>query len=126
MRAVELVGGAGQEITIGQLHVDEAMRGVVNRVHENERADGVRQFRRLGHVGDRADGVRSCTDRDQLGAPIDGALQRPPVQQPRLAGEGNRAERDAAFPGQRAPRRDVGVMIQLGHHHLVAEAPPPA
>jgi len=99
------------------------MRGVVHRVHEAERAGVAGQRGRVGNIGDRTQRVGCRPDSDQPGAGRDGGLQRRPVELAALRQEGNHAQGDAALPGQRAPGRDIGVVVQLGDDDLVARPP---
>ncbi len=66
VRAVELVGGAGEEVGAERGDVDEGVRGVVDGVHEHERAGGVGEIGGAPHVVDRAERVRGGADREEL------------------------------------------------------------
>ena len=75
VRAEELVAGAGQEVGIERLHVDESVRRVVHGVDEGHRADVVRQANGLLNVVDRAHGIRGPSHGHQARAAANLGLQ---------------------------------------------------
>ena len=123
VRAVELVRRAGQEIAADALHVDELVRREVDGVDEEQRARLARDGRREREVVHRPRRVRRAADRDQLRPRRDELPQVLPVDLRCLADHPRRAHDDAAVDLQRPPRRHVGVMIEVGHDHLVSLGP---
>ncbi len=123
MRAVELVGGAGEKVGAERLDVDEDVRRVVNGVDEDEGPGRVRRRGDAGHVVDRPDGIRRAADGDEARPPSEEARERVDVEFGRLRNRGERPHDDPPLPFERAPRVDVRVVVQLGDDDLVAFAP---
>ena len=123
MRAVELVGGAREEVGAERGDVDERVRGVVDGVDEHERAGGVGELGRAAHVVDRPERVRRGADREELRPRSE---RRGEVLHVELAGLGVEAhgpDLEAALARDAAPGIDVGVVVELGDHDLVARGP---
>ena len=123
MRSVELVRRAHQQIAADRTDVHQRVRRVVDRIDEAEGAGVAREPGGGGHVGDRPEDIRRRADGQELRPRREGALERVPVQ---LAGRGvhrHGADRQAPIAGDRPPRIDVAVMIQLGDDYLVARLP---
>ena len=108
VRAVELVGGAGQQIAAERAHVDERVRRVVNRVDERQRASLVREARRAGDVVDGAERVRRRADRDELRARADDRRKMIPVELGGRRVDARGAHRQAR---SRAPRARQGSTL---------------
>ena len=109
-----------QEIAADGLDVDERVRRIVHGVDEHSRAHGVGEPCSPRDVGDGAERIRRRADGEQLGARPDRRLEIGPVQPTVVRPHLHHAHGDAAILLQRLPRRDVAVMIELGHHDLVA------
>ena len=119
MRAEELVAGAGQEVAIQCAHIDEPMRSEMYGVDEGHRANLMRQAHDFGDIVDGADGIRSVSDRNQTSIAPNLRLQVKHIE--RAIGELDICGahlRATLF--QRYPRRDVGVVIELGDQQLIA------
>ena len=68
MRTEELVGGAGEEIAVQRLHVDQTMRRELDGVDENECADSVRHPYDFSDIRYRTGGVGGVCYGDEAGA----------------------------------------------------------
>ena len=75
MRSVEFVHRADQEITAQRLHVERDMRGQVHGIDENQCAGIMRFFHDCFYRIDGSHSVRSATNRHQLGAFVEQAIQ---------------------------------------------------
>ena len=123
VRPRPLVGAGGVEVGPQRGRVHRAVGGRMDPVDVGEGAGGVRPGRDRGHVGAGAEHVAGRADRDQPGP-----LGHQPVV---LAGRqlaGGQVDLGPAHhrpdPGRRLePGPDVGVVVQAGHHHLVAGGP---
>ena len=124
MRPVELVRRAGEEVAADRLDVDEHVRRVVHRVDEDERADARAPARAA-----RATSVMVPSALDA--APMARSFVRGVIaasrslqsRRPSSVRIFTMRTRDAAILRERAPRRDVAVVIELGDDDLVALAP---
>ena len=101
------------------------MGRVVNGVHEADRIGGARQGARPSDVVNGAEGIGGRADREQPCPGGEGALQCRPVEPSRGQHERHAPKRHPALARQRLPRREVGVVIELGDHDLVARSPGP-
>jgi hypothetical protein len=123
--AVELVRRAGEEVDarLGEApDVDRGVRRPVHGVDEGERARVAGEPGGAGDVGDGAQRVRRRAHGDEPGARADQRGQVVPVEPEGAGVHARGAHGDAALVGQRRPRGDVAVVVELGHHHLVARA----
>ena len=95
------------------------MRRVVHRVDEHQGADGVGEFCNFRNRVDGADGVGGVANRNQFGLVGEFAFEIVQIQ--RAVGFTNvdLAHHDTFF-FQRAPWRDVGVMIERRDYHFIA------
>ena len=123
MGPIELVGGADEEIRTQGAHVEDEMRGVMNRVHQQQGAHGVGEFACEFDVVHGAEGVRRVADRNEPRAGADRGAQvrgiEPAVRvQPHLT-------HDDAGGTQARPRRAVRLVIELRDDDLVSRRPPP-
>ena len=122
VRPVELVGRADEEVAVPRPHVDQVVRGVVDRVDERQGADRAGEPHGSRDVVDRAEGVRRGADGDELRALADLALEVVPVERARREIHPHDAEFAAALARQRLPGADVGVVVELGDDDFVAGA----
>ena len=120
---VELVGGTGQEVAPELRHVHEGVRRVVDGVDEDEGALGVGERAHGPHVVDGADGVGGGADGQELRARAEGAMEVVFVEAAFGGKEADALHRDAAIALEGAPGIHVRVMVELGHHDLVARSP---
>ena len=126
VRTVKLVRRAREEIASDGSHVDQVVRRVVDGVHEGERPDlSCASVRGTSHVAHRAEGVRRRADRHEPGLRRERTLERRPIELPRLEQQRDRADRDPTLASEGRPGRDVGMVVELGNHDLVARPPAP-
>ncbi len=119
VRAEEFVGRADEKVGVERAHVDGAVGRVMNGVDEHERAGGVRELGDFGDGIDGADGVGGVTDGDEFCFARDFFAQVVEIE--RAVGIVNIGlTDDDAFFFERAPRRDVGVVIERGDDDFVA------
>src|SRR5437868_2369816 len=96
------------------------MRSVMNSVDENFRADRMRHFPGAFYIVDRAKGVRRRSDRNQFSSARYLSRKILPIQFTRFRDHFRHARGHAAFFFQSSPRCDIGMMVQLRDHNLVA------
>ena len=103
VRAVELVGRAGEEIAVPGTHVRHVVRGVVHAVDEYQCPDGVRQRGQLRHVVHGAERVGGCAHGEQPHPVGQLARQHPPRRgaRPRVACESPAPRVHARGPARR-------------------------
>ena len=92
-------------------------------VDEQQRARRPRDVARPRQIVDRAEGVRCAADGEELRARPDQRGEMVVIDLPGLAIHARAADDHAALALQRAPWRDVAVMIELGDEHFVAGLP---
>ena len=112
VRPKELVTRASEEVGIDRLHIDEAVRRVLHRVHERHGSCGMRQSDGLMDIIDRADGHQPRIA-SNLGLQIEhvqSAVARPDVRGPDLG---------AAF-FKAHPGRHIRVVIEARDQQFVA------
>ena len=119
VRTEKLVGGAGQEIAIESADVDRPVRGVVDRVDVGKRALLVRQANDFLDVIDGADRVGGVADGHHPGAAADFLLQVGQIESAVVFVDLDEANGYAALL-ERAPGRDVGVVIEMSEQDFVA------
>ena len=119
VRPVELVRRAEQHVDVPGGHVDRAVRAVVDGVGPGERSDAVRELDDALHVGRRADRVGRHRERDDAGAIVELRLEAVVVER-EVVVDVDLANDDAEVVLEREPRRDVAVVVEPGHEHLVA------
>ena len=119
VRPVELVRRAEQHVDVPGGHVDRAVRAVVDGVGPGERADAVRELDDAPHVGCRADRVGRDRERDDAGAIVELRLEAVVVER-EVVVHVDLADDDAEIVLEREPGRDVAVVVEPGHEHLVA------
>ena len=119
VRPVELVRRAEQHVDVPGGHVDRAVRAVVDGVGPGERADAVRELDDAPHVGRRADRVGRDRERDDAGAVVELRLEAVVVER-EVVVHVDLADDDAEVVLEREPGRDVAVVVEPGHEHLVA------
>ena len=113
-----LVAGADQIVAVPFLHVDQAVRAEMDAVDEDLGAGFVREPRGGRDVDDRADGMGGLGAGDEA-RPV--RQQRPEVVGVEVAVLAH-APPDEFRAGllQREPGGDVGVVVHVGDHDLVA------
>ena len=118
MRTEKLVGRAGQEVAIDRLHVDRAVRSVVNGVNEAQSSRFVSGSRDRGNIVDGSDGVRGVADGHEFRSLIDQRVESIEVERAvfdvHVGGVNDGA---ALFQGP--PRGDVRIVIELRDDDLV-------
>ena len=57
VRPVEFVGGAGEKIAIPIAHIDQSMRGIMDRIDKDLRAYRMGHFRGTPHIVERAESI---------------------------------------------------------------------
>ena len=126
VRPVELVGRARQEVAAERLarRRARAARSARRRRRRARRAACARSATRA-HVVDRAERVRRGADRDEPRRGGRAPRRARPSRAGRSRSERDGADRQAALLRERAPRVDVGVVIELGDDDLVARRPAP-
>ena len=95
------------------------MRPVVDGVGPGERADAVGELDDAPHVGRRADRVGRDRERDDARAIAELRLEAVVVER-EVVVDVDLANDDAEVLLEREPRRDVAVVVEPGHEHLVA------
>ena len=120
VRREGLVAGADEIVAVPGLHVDHAVRAVMDAVDEHLRAGGMRKPRRGGDVDDRADRMRGAGERDDARAVRKERLQVLGVERSVVAHPPplNVAPRLLELQ----PGGDVGVVVHVGHDDLVPRA----
>src|SRR5687767_3016985 len=119
VRTVELVGGAREKIAADRLDVDQAVRGVMDRVDE-AKGSGVPGDAANGrHVIYRADRVRGGAYGYQSSSLVHEAGELLQFQPSRLDVHRQRPHRYAKIQRQRSPRVDVTVVVEFGDDDLV-------
>ena len=121
VRAIKLVGGAGEEVASPILNIHQLM-GAKCTASTNVSASASRAMATArGDVVDRSQCVGGGPDRQQPASMIvQAAVQVVPVE---LAGLGDHLDLedgDAALPLEGAPGIDVGVMVELGDDDRVS------
>lgn len=104
-------------------HVDRHVRSQVHRVDEEQRVRGMRHVGDRRQVGHGADQVGGSGDRHQPGGRGDHPLD---LARRKLAGlrvEVGEADGGAHGLGGQHPGAHVGVVVEAGHHDLVARTP---
>lgn len=119
VRTEKFVGRADQEISVERAHVDGAVRSIVNGVDKHERANGVSELRDFGDGIDGADGVGGVTDGDEFGFRCDFLAQVVEIKRAVGSVDIGLANDDAFFL-ERAPGRDVGVVIKRGDDDFIS------
>jgi len=127
VRSVKLVGRAGEEVASDRVHIDEVVRRVVHGVDEDDGvAGGFREPTSGGDVRNRADRVRRGADRQDLRPGVERRFQARPIQPAVVQLHLHGAYGYAAIALQRAPGRDIAVMVELRDDDLVALAKLPS
>ena len=114
-----LVAGEDVEIGVHGLHINGNVRDGLSAVDEHPGACLVRCRDDLLHRDDRAQGVGHLGHRDQasaVGKQIGVGVQ----QQLAIVVDGNDLQLRAGLLGELLPGHDVGVMLQMRDHDLVA------
>ena len=122
VRAEELVRRADQEVAPDRGHVDRAVRGEVDGVDVRERARIAAERAQGGDVVHRAGAVRCPAERGDPRAVGEQGGKCVGVDDADLRVDRDLAHGHAAILGRKQPRRDVGVVVEPGHQHLVARA----
>ena len=119
MRPVELVRRAEQHVDVPGADVDRAVRAVVDGVGPGERAGAVGELDDPPHVGRGADRVGRDREGDDARprAQLRGEVV---VVEREVVGDVDVLDDDAEIVLQREPRRDVPVVVEPRHEHLVA------
>ena len=125
VRPVELVRRAEEHVDVPGRDVDRAVRAVVDGVGPGERADAVGELDDPPHVGRGADGVGGDREGDDARAVAELRGEAVVVER-EVVVDVDPADDDADVLLQREPRRDVAVVIELRHEHLVARPSAPA
>ena len=119
VRPVELVRRAEEDVDVPGGDVDRAVRAVVDGVGPGERADAVGELDDPPDVGRGADGVGGDREGDDARAVAELRGEAVVVER-EVVVHVDLADDDAEVVLQREPRRDVAVVVELRHEHLVA------
>ena len=120
VRAVPLVGGAGERVGAERGEVERPVRGGGDRVERDARAGGVRGGDDRVELRHRADRVRRGGDRDPARALREHGLDGRGGQRERVAIGLRPAHRRAGALGRDHPGTHVRVVVQARHDDLVA------
>jgi hypothetical protein len=126
VRSIELVCRRHKKIAIPLSHVGQMMRDVMDCVDEKKRANRPGEPGSSRDVVDCAERVRRRANCDDFRADIHLLLEVVPIE---CAGSNvhfDDAECATTFLGERLPRADIGVVIELGDHEFVARGEQPA
>ncbi len=121
-RTEHLVARERDEVDAEGADVDRHVRHRLAGVEDDERADRVRRVGDLLHRGDRAEHVALVGERDDLGArgddaePVLGVIE----VEPTVLRHADPAQDRPGLVADLLPRHEVGVVLHLGHHDLVA------
>ena len=124
MRAEELVRRADQHVHVPGGDVDRPVRPVVHRVRPGQRARAVRELDDPAHV--RRGAHRVGRDRERHDPrPLGELPLEVRVVEREIVVDLDEADDDAEVVGELEPGRDVRVVVELRHEHLVARAQRP-
>ena len=113
------MAGKGVEIAVQRLHVDAQVGHPLAAVQQHLGVHPMGPGDDLGNRNDGAQGVGHMGDRHQLGARAQDPVQGVQAQFA-VVGDRNHLEHDALLVPQHLPGHDVGVVLHLRNHHLVA------
>ena len=116
----ELVRGAHDEISIDRVHVHRSVRREMHRIDVRQRADLVGPEDDVRNAGDRPDRIRRPAERDELCLRPEGVVERRQVQAEIVGPDIDRPDRRVPILRHRQPRIDVGLVVEVRHHDLVA------
>ena len=123
VRPEELVRRADDEVRARRRHVDRDVRGEVHGVDEEQGARGMHHLGDGGQVGHGADQVGGAGHRHQPGGRGDHPLDLARCQLAGLRVEVGESDGGAHGLGGQHPGAHVGVVVEPGHHDLVARTP---
>ena len=124
-RREHLVTGEHGEVDVERAHVERQVRRRLAGVEHHERADGVGAGDEQLDRVHRAQHVRHVGERDDSGALADELVELVEAQRSVVV-DRDEAQRRTGAGRELLPRDEVGVVLDLGHHDLVARAEPEA
>ncbi len=119
--AEQFVAGEYVEVAADGLHVHAAVRDALRAVDHHGGADALGHLRHLADGHDGAERIGDVGDRNDAGAWPEQALVGFEDEVAVIVHRGD-ADDGAGLPGGELPGHDVGVMLGLGEHDLVAGA----
>ncbi len=121
----ELVGTGGDEVGAEPAQREQAVGGVMHRVHIHQRPGGVGRSDDVSQRGDRPESIGGGGDRHQAGTGADCTRHRRRIEGAIGRIEVHGAHHHAAVGGRQPPWGHIGVVVQRGDHDLVSRHPTP-
>ena len=116
---IQLVRAEDIEVAVERPHIDMRMHRRLTAIEQHRHALAMRQLHDLGGRGHGAEHVRHMREGDELRLRPDEAGEVIDIQRAVIADA--RPFQHRALPlAQEVPRHDVGVMLHLGEHDLIA------
>jgi hypothetical protein len=120
-RAEHLVTAEGEKVDAETDHVHGQVRHGLAGIQDRERTDLAGPVDDGSDGGDGAENIGDMGERDDLGAVGDHRVQIGEVEAA-IVGDADPAQRGPGASRELLPRHEVGVMLHLGDHDLVARA----